>query len=261
MNLKPPLYWRRRAQILLYNLQQTDPSCRIRVSRVGDRFRIQRGDESITIASIGRWGKYRKGVSAHLEQVAAKYGATRVAGEIAGHPVLDVGANIGEFSLYCQRLGCPVWAIEPDPTNLVALESNVGGLGVTVSPFALWDSDGEMRLFSSVARADSSLIRPRDVEGTTPVRAVRLDTYTAEQGLAEIAFIKADAEGAEPEVLRGGPETLARTRHIAIDCGPERMGQDTLDECTGILEGHGFQVSRIGRDGNILYGLNRRRAS
>lgn len=258
MALKPPLYWRRRLQVLLYNLRQTDPGRRVHVSREGALYRIRRGDETIAIASIGRWGKYRKGVAAHTEKVAAKYGATALAAELAGATVLDAGANIGEFSLWCHGLGARVYAIEPDRTNLAALERNVAGLGITVSPYALWEEDREMSFFSSVARADSSLIRPDDVEGTDTIRAVRLDTYTAEQGIGDIAFIKADAEGAEPEVLRGAPQTLARTRHIAIDCGPERMGQDTVEECTAILEQAGFAVTRIGPGGHVLHGINRR---
>ncbi|MYE03211.1 MAG: FkbM family methyltransferase [Alphaproteobacteria bacterium] len=53
-------------------------------------------------------------------------------------------------------------------------------------------------------------------------RATVLDRIAEEHGSDGLAFLKCDAEGAEPEVLEGRRELLRRTARIAI--GPERQG-------------------------------------
>jgi hypothetical protein len=93
------------------------------------------------------------------------------------------------------------------------------------------------------------------------LRTLTLDGLAATLGIGEVAFVKADAEGAEPEVLTGATETLGRTRYIAIDCGPERKGERTFDACSAILAGLGFSTRAIDSAGNMLFGENTRLAA
>ena len=60
----------------------------------------------------------------------------------------------------------------------------------------------------------------------------------------EIKLIKIEAEGAEPEVLAGMPQTLKRTRFVAVDMGPERgiMQANTVVECSNFLNQTGFTM-------------------
>jgi FkbM family methyltransferase len=41
----------------------------------------------------------------------------------------------------------------------------------------------------------------------------------------KIAVLKIEAEGSEPEVLRGASQTLARTKIVAVDAREERKGE------------------------------------
>lgn len=252
-----PLYWRRRLAISWHNLRSR-PTARVRVRRAGPLVQLQIGDEGIGITAIGRWKRYRGGISARLEAVAGRYGTVALAKDIAGGTVIDIGANIGELSLYCNRLGCQVFAVEPDPVNFLAVQENARGTGIRPFQLAFWHEEAELTFYSAVARADSSLIEPEAYERAFPVQATTLDRFAAEQGIGAVVFIKADAEGAEPEVLRGATQTLGRTRWICLDCGPERKGEKTFVECAAILEGLGFATRALDSRGNMLFGENRR---
>lgn len=259
MSFEPiPLYWRRKLKILLHNLRTRDPAVAIQVRRSGDLFDLSIGDERIAIVSIGRWSKYRRGIPFQIEKLARRYGALSLRDRLSGRTVIDIGANIGEFSLYCGREGARVFAIEPDPVNYLALERNIAGTGIEAFRLALWDKEETLKFYSSVAGADSSLIKPDAMSRALKVEALPLDTFTERQRIDAVFLIKADAEGAEPEVLRGASATLGRTRHVAIDCGPERKGERTFDTCQSILTDLGFETRALGKDENVLFGTNRR---
>ena len=65
-----------------------------------------------------------------------------------------------------------------------------------------------------------------------------------------------DAEGAEPEVLKGATQILKNVRAAAIDCGPEREGETTIDSVRSVLQRAGFRVhlSDRGPSQNIVFG-------
>jgi hypothetical protein len=59
-----------------------------------------------------------------------------------------------------------------------------------------------------------------------------------------IALLKLEAEGAEPEILKGGLDTLQRTFFVVADLGPERglKGERTFEASSEILKNHGFRL-------------------
>jgi FkbM family methyltransferase len=251
-----PIYWRRRLKILLHNMRTRSPELAIRVQRSGELFRLSVGGEQIYIVSISRWSKYRNGIPFQLEKLARRYGAHRLRDRLSGQTVIDIGANVGELGLYCQRAGASVYAIEPDPINYAALERNTSGTGIEPFQFALWDKEESLTFYSSVAGADSSLIEPDADSRPLQVNAVPLDSLTRSEGIGRVFFLKADAEGAEPEVLRGGLKTLRRTCYVSIDCGPERKGERTFEACRLILDDLGFKTCALDKEENVLFGAN-----
>jgi len=250
-------YRRRRLKILLHNLMTADPALRIRAKRSGDLFHLDVGGEQIAIVSINRWSKYRKGVAVHAEKLAKRYGVYGLRDELAGETVIDIGANIGELSLFCAREGARVFAIEPDPINYLALEKNTAGTDIKALPLALWEKEKTLTFYSSIQKADSSLIQPKDYTHTLKLQAIPLDRLTEEQGIEHVFLIKADAEGAEPEVLRGAGRTLQRTRFLSVDCGPERRGEKTFETCERLLVEMGYETKALDAEASVLFGINR----
>jgi FkbM family methyltransferase len=60
-----------------------------------------------------------------------------------GDVVIDVGANIGSFTLLCHILGCrAIFSFEPGEINFQSLKANAGSLpGVHIFQTAVWRSD------------------------------------------------------------------------------------------------------------------------
>src|SRR5688572_11024555 len=121
--------------------------------------RVHDGMRQLTIPDVRRAGRFRGGINPQLDAVAAKYvgGTGYVPRE--GDTIVDVGAGIGEFSLWCADAGARIVAFEPDPLALACLERNVGVLpGVRILPHALWKERANLRLHGTADTTGSSLI-------------------------------------------------------------------------------------------------------
>lgn len=193
------------------------------------------GVHTLAIAAEGRALRYTNGIKVRIEDLMATYHADRIPVR-PGDLVVNFGANIGELALGYYLRGCRVAAIEPDATSLNCLRLNLPRT-LEILPFGLWDRDGTLTFYEKPDSADTSALNQVGRPVEVPVR--RLDgLFDGER----IRLLVGDAEGAEPEVLSGAAGILDRIDWISIDCGPERNGERTIDECTNILENHGFEV-------------------
>ncbi len=135
-----------------------------------------------------------------------------------GDCVLDVGANIGLYSLALSRAVGPtgkVIAVEPDPDNRALLERNLqhnACTNVTVLEEALGDAAGNVLLYES--EENRGALSTADIlglgsESAIPVPMRRGDAVLAELGVT-VEVVKIDVEGAEPRVIAGLGERLPR---------------------------------------------------
>lgn len=129
--------------------------------------------------------------------------------------VLDVGAAIGQFSVFAAMLPTGrVHAFEPSSDNIATLESNLRrnhvSDRVTVHQMAMSDVDAEMTFPTHQNPFLSRLDRvDRSVSGeTVPVRT--LTGTVAALGLDRVGCLKINVSGFEAEVLDGAQEFLAR---------------------------------------------------
>lgn len=216
-------------------------------------------DRKVAIPSPRRWRLYKRGWKARLDKLAYQFGVGEFISVKPGDTVIDVGANIGEFSLAMANLGARAVAIEGDPTIFECLSLNTSGIPeVTLAQEVLWREEADLTFHSEPQDANSSVFQPMGDQDSTDirVRATTLDSLSEKLGLDGVNFFKCDAEGAEPEVIEGGRETLLRTSQVAIDTGPERMGQRTHESCEALLAGLGFRVHHGTRDRReITFGL------
>jgi FkbM family methyltransferase len=233
------------------------------LQREDDRWRLCVGTEEIYVAFPNRVGFYKFGIQPRLESLLRQFGAS--VGDVAsvgtGDVVIDIGANIGEFSLACCQRGARVFAFEPDPDVQGALRANTAGqAAIRTFALALWHSEGELEFFRKGESADSSLI-DNGSTSKVKVRACRLDGIEALAQVPSIKLLKCDAEGAEPEVLSGATGLLPRIDWLAIDCGPERglAHERTLNACRSIISAAGFEVVEVARGGReVLIARNTR---
>lgn len=176
----------------------------------------------------------------------------------AGGVVVEAGAHCGEFTAAAARLASRVYSFDPDPVVQKSLRLNTQQFdNVEIIQAALGDADGQAPFYLNTADADSSLLKPSsDDAEEVMVPVITLSSFVEERKLSTIDFLKVEAEGAEPEILRGCGEALSRIRQVAIDCGPERHGQPTFAECEEILGKAGFRTWHGERQRDTLFGLN-----
>ncbi len=137
-----------------------------------------------------------------------------------GDQVLDVGANIGLFSLIASESvtsSGKVFAFEPSPQTYAWLKENIDAnvlQNVETNKLALSDRNGNIDFFVSAEGFDAfnSIIRPSkgDNYKKESVPTLTLDEFLRSKQLAgKIRFIKIDVEGFEIPLLEGGREELS----------------------------------------------------
>jgi FkbM family methyltransferase len=154
-----------------------------------------------------------------------------------GWTVVDLGANIGVFTVHAARQGAAVYSFEPNPACFARLGTNVemndSSEAVTLFNSAVSDTPGRGRM--QVERGGTTggtVVRDED----QTIRITTLDEALADEPIDQIDLLKVDIEGAEVGALRGATETLTRTRRIIA----EYHSRDLLAACNEILERNGF---------------------
>jgi len=213
----------------------------------------------IAIPSAKRWRNYKRGWERRMARLTYQFGVGEVVKITPGDVVLDVGANVGEFTSALSGMGATVHAIEGDPLVCRCLAfKTLADPRVVRHENVLWNEDTTVTFYSEPTDANSSVFQPM---GDAPVKAMqvpafRLDTLAERHNIGEVAFLKCDAEGAELEVIEGGRELLRRTRAVAFDTGAERMGEETSNACEALLKDLGFTVHHDRRpDRKITFGI------
>lgn len=171
-----------------------------------------------------------------------------------GLTVIDGGAHIGLYTVLASRGVGPlgrVIAFEPDPYNFTALAYNVrrqGARNVTLRPKALAETPRRATFHLSRGTIGSAL-RPRvDTEGHLPTDVTSIDAELTGEPPDEL-LVKLNVEGAEPLVLDGMRETLARVQRIAMFVELDPLGLRSAgfepEAFVAKLDGLGFRVSAI----------------
>lgn len=243
------LRFRHRLQLRLHNLlarSGIDGLRPVALRRDGDAFVLETTGHSMRVPSALIWRSYRRGWAVRQARLAAEFGLGDPFRVGPGDTVIDIGANVGDFAITAAEAGATVLAIDGDPKVFDCLRHNTAGTSAIHPECAiLWKEEGMVTFYSAPDRADSSIFLPPGEAVTQfSAQATTLDALARKHEIGEVALLKMDAEGAEPEVLQGARTVLARTRHVAIDTGPERNGEETGAACTEILQEHGFHIIR-----------------
>ena len=129
--------------------------------------------------------------------------------------VLDIGGNIGLFSLYAQDRSKVIYPIEPTPDHFQILKdltkdySNVHPLNLAVS-----NEDGVIDFY--INEENTTMNSLANKYGTkVEVQAKTLKTIIDELGLDHVDFIKCDIEGSEMVALTD--ETVGAVKDL-VDC-------------------------------------------
>lgn len=136
-----------------------------------------------------------------------------------GDTVIDVGANIGYYTIIFSKLvgeAGKVYAFEPDPVNFSILKKNIElnhCENVIAEQKAVSHKTGPLKLYvNNENRGDHRIYDSGDTRKTVTIEAIQLDDYVK----APINFLKMDVQGAEVFVLEGAGNTLRASPEVKI---------------------------------------------
>lgn len=193
------------------------------------------------------------GLAARGTWIRKNYLLDEIPGPI--HTVIDVGANTGDFLLAFRDAELGFYAgIEPVPEDFAGLKKNCATRkSAQALNIAVGEKQGLLDMFISTAGADSSFIEPAN--GFTRIDKVPVETLDnlgkrlINEGslVRPIDILKIEAEGFEPEILRGAEKFVQNCRWVVVDGGPERgpAKDTTIEECVNLLLRNRFRLYRI----------------
>lgn len=222
-----------------------------RFAQVSGRFRCRavegyeiEADASDTIGfHLYYWGAWEPN-EAHVIRRMLKPGGT----------FLDVGANIGVFTLQAARVVGPsghVIAIEATPDTAARLAANLklnDARHVVVHQLAVSDKPGVVSINRRFAgNIGSNQISTTVVEGEETIPCSTIDALVGEQ---PIDFVKMDIEGAELLAVRGMQKILARPNgpDVMLEVTPSwlpKFGGDA-DGLIDLFEANGYGYRQVG---------------
>lgn len=167
-----------------------------------------------------------------------------------GDLFVDVGANVGAYSLWAADHGARVIAVEPGEAATELLRENIAlnpEAHVEVVPCALAAEAGVMSFTEGLDTTDHLL--PGETGGRR-VEVRKLDDVLAGR---PAAGVKIDVEGAERLVLEGAASSLAEGRIKVLQLEWNDLSTQVLGEDRGpvaaILETHGYRLFRPDAEG------------
>ena len=142
--------------------------------------------------------------------------------------IVDVGANIGAFSVYaCGKAPeAKVIAIEPFPDTIQSFIFNIAANhledSVKLVTKGLSAHGGERRMPVDPSIPSQSLgLLPEDAESGLTISTISLDTFWREEKLDKIDLLKMDIEGGEHEVLPiTSKELFSRIENLTFEYHP-----------------------------------------
>ena len=186
-----------------------------------------------------------------------------------GDVVVDLGANIGYFSLLASRLTGSqgkVFSFEPEPKNYNYLKKNIELNNYNhAQPFqkAVSDKNGTTKLFICDYDTGHHTINKQDgiqaysrgriaKERSIDIETVTLDNFLREK-TNRINAIKMDVEGAEMLALSGMDRVLKDNKDIKmiVEFFPlliEKMGSDPKEFIRRLIQDYGFSIYIIPED-------------
>lgn len=167
-----------------------------------------------------------------------------------GYTVVDIGANVGVFSIFAATRAPDVKVVsyEPHPQNFELLLKNIklnDLKNIKAFPLAVVGSGEKRKLFIGGSDRTHSLIEP--TANSKPKSYIEVNCITLKEIIGLISkcdLLKINCEGAEYEILLGTPqEYLNKVGRMSMDCH-NITGHSGYD-LKNYLEKMGFEVRLV----------------
>jgi FkbM family methyltransferase len=177
-----------------------------------------------------------------------------------GDVFVDVGANIGIYSVLMAAQGCEVVSVEPaaEARRLLEVNLRLNGLTAHIVPVALGRAQGHGTLTEELGSMNHLVLRGPGASGEEDGSSgaeITITTLDDLLGDRTAAGVKIDVEGFELDVVLGGARALAEQRVGVLqlewnDMARERFGR-RRDEVAKALRDADYTLVRPDDEGRL----------
>ncbi len=180
--------------------------------------------------------------------------------------ILDIGANIGAFSLLAafHFPGSKIFAFEPAETNFKVLKNNIelNSLGERIVPsqFAISFKEGDQEMTYSKDEYAHSLVAEQvttDFERKGIVHCTTLEKIIENNNISIIDILKMDIEGLEYDVLFNLPDNVfSKIRYMTLEI--HQHTAHTAEELISFLNTKNFSVENVPTHPRVYFAVNKK---
>jgi len=156
---------------------------------------------------------------------------------------IDVGANVGIWSLPMSKHFKKTVSYEPSKQNIECIKMNIP-TGIELREKAVADFSGEAEFHQAGKNCGDGKLCREGVKSSYKVPVVKLD----EENLTEVDMVKIDTQGWELEVLKGMKSIIETQRPwVMIEINED------IDHCCKLMEDHGYEAVYIKSKRNFVW--------
>ena len=184
-----------------------------------------------------------------------------------GDTIIDVGANIGEFSLIAAEKVGPsgkIVAIEPLFETVTSLKENLelnGFQNFTILECAVGSKSSKMTLYKKNINATLGMLDPITGEDnmvkSTKINVETIDNIISSEKIDKVRMLKIDVEGYEYEVLLGCQDSFRQNKidNILCEIHKKYLEKKGIKEniIYSFLKENGFSINFINKDDDRLH--------
>jgi len=148
--------------------------------------------------------------------------------------VVDVGAHVGEFNIFCKKIlkTDKIISIEPIRESYVLLQKNTSQKTFN---YAI-STKKVVTMYTPDTTIMSSSLKGNIYQAKEKCHGVYLDNLEEIQKLKNIDLLKIDVEGGEYDVLRTAKETLKKTKYLFVEVSIQRLSTGDLFDVLRIIK-------------------------
>lgn len=154
--------------------------------------------------------------------------------------VVDVGANIGDFTLAMRNLAGKIVAVEPAEENFLALSANLRINHINnVVPIKAAATDRKVKVFLQGESSNMYVVRGNRGQS---VKGIPLDLIVRRLGIGSVDLMKIDVQGHEKFVLSGMRRLLERkfVKYLIVEVHLKRGV--SVDDIVPFMRTYGYRL-------------------
>lgn len=162
--------------------------------------------------------------------------------------VIDIGGNIGSFSLYAgsSAKNTKVFVYEPMPKTYDLLSENIKlnnfESKISAFNFGVGSKKEKRKLYLTSGSPFNTLYSDKPDDNFIEINLMSLEDIFVENNIEKCDVLKCDCEGAEYEIFYNAPdEILQKIKEIRFEYHNLTEKTSNIDNLTTFLEGKGFE--------------------